>query len=145
IDLTDNPTLYDSINDLYMRNMTIAQQHFDYKIKARLDGPFIRKSLVDFGKQTTTISGGAYGRVYKTDKNFAIKELKEDFLDSYGDINAPFIRETAIMRYLDHPNIINIDAMTFGPPIELVMPLARGTLNDVDLRPKLARQRTFYQ
>ena len=68
---------------------------------------------------------GTYGKVYKVQKNdtkeiFAIKKIKMD-VDTEG-IPSTALREIAILKKINHPNIINITDLAFSDKhIELVL------------------------
>lgn len=69
------------------------------------------------------IGSGAYGKVFKSSKDFAVKvQLKDDGV---------YIREISILRYLNHPNIIKPEGHMFiknADEIHFAMQKADSTL-----------------
>ena len=103
-----------------------------------MPGPFVVPNLTAvIGIRKKEIARGTYGRVYSTSKDYAVKT----FLSK--ELNPSTMRETSILRYLDHPNVINLVAMQLEPP-RIAMPLAFGTLKNVQLS-KEKRMWYFYQ
>jgi len=95
------------------------------------------------GEKTTILGRGAYGDVHRTNKNIAVKKFDDDEILQEG-LKVSSIREISILRYLKHPNIINVFCFSFKD-LSLAMPIATGTLNDYKLNTEIQRKFIFYQ
>src|SRR5438105_11773596 len=90
----------------------------------------------EYGKKDTNIGHGTYGKVFSVKslniKNiYAIKEMKQETYE-VGGIHYTSLREIAIIKILNHPNIIEIKKVYVSPSkITMIMPLANGTLKSL--------------
>ena len=91
-----------------------------------------------YGSNEKNIADGSYGEVVKTENNFAVKKSEfENFLYIINEIN--------ILRYLNHPNIIELLAVTKTDlTINMAMPLAEKTYNNKSSN-IFSRKWIFYQ
>lgn len=94
------------------------------------------------GEEEKTLGGGNYGRVYKTTKNLAIKEFNGTIFE-VELMDTSTLKEIAILKYLKHPNIINVFALQI--PSLLVMSIASGTLENYKFTNIQHRKFIFYQ
>ena len=146
IELTDNYGLRKNLQQVYLYSIKMINDHFGHQLIAPMPGPFVVPDLGNVvGILQKEIARGTYGKVYMTTRGYAVKTFFREALDSST------MRETSILRYLDHPNVINLVAMQLEPP-QIAMPLASGTLRDIDTyRPgrkeerKEERKWYFYQ
>ena len=77
-----------------------------------------------YGSLSKMISHGTYGEVFKTKNNFAIKKSKSE------DISF-IINEIVILRYLNHPNIIELLSINENfKSVDIAMPLAEKTYDN---------------
>ena len=86
-----------------------------------------------FGKLTKLLGKGAYGAVYQTDKNYAVKRLLS-FKECADGIDPGTVVEIAILKYLRHPNVLpiyGIDLNIEECQFQFAMPLAEGSLREV--------------
>jgi serine/threonine protein kinase len=112
------------LRKVYMSLIEKTNQYLGRPQIAIMPGPFVlneKAFKVKFGEIVTRISSGTFGVVYTTDKDFAIKDFKEG-------IDSDVVQETAILRYLDHPNILNVLGIQLDVDTLLAMPLATGTV-----------------
>ncbi len=105
--------------------------------RSLLEGPRLYRTdqefEQEFGRRTIKLGRGSYGVVYKTNKDFAIKKLLSPS-ECYNGIDSSTVEEIAILKYLNHPNVLpiygidlNIDQCKFY----FAMPLAEGDLAGV--------------
>nr|QBK87314.1 MAG: cyclin-dependent protein kinase [Marseillevirus LCMAC201] len=138
VELLDKNSLRKTLQQAYLHSIEMINNHFGRKLVAPMPGPFVVPALgAIIGKREKKIAEGSYGAVYSTSKGYAVKIFLE------GELDSPTMRETAILRYLDHPNVINLVAMQLKPPI-IAMPLAAGTMDSLQLN-KEKRKWYFYQ
>ncbi len=117
--LRDKDLLRDTLQNIYIYSISQINRR---QFIVPMPGPFVVPDILTItGKLVDIIAEGSYGEVYKTDKDFVIKKIIKEQLDSFTT------REIAILHYLDHPNIINIKAVQLKPP-QFALPLARGTI-----------------
>lgn len=93
------------------------------------------------GKKEKVLGRGEYSKVYSTLTNTALKIFKKPHTD---EIMISSLKEIIILRYLIHPNIINVLCVQCDPEI-IAMPLASGTLDDYQLEYIKYRKMVFYQ
>ena len=107
------------------------------------------------GEKEEQLGSGSYGKVFRTTKNIAIKEFPFKDDDEYeyednieGEVNEGLststLREITILKYLKHPNIINLYAMQLYPE-SFAMPIANGTLDNYHFNTIQQRKFIFYQ
>lgn len=120
---------------------------------------FVTKHIKKFvGECQAVLGEGTYGRVCRTDRGFAVKEMRDDEIDSNVVI------ETSILRHLGvHPNILGIIAIqlqseedfikkaidsapSFAPDnsLYIALPLAQASLVDITIDEKM-RPFVYYQ
>ena len=81
----------------------------------------------EFGHRGEQIGRGSYSKVYITSMNVVVK-----IFNDYGEeINQNTIRELAILRNLDHPNIIQMLGFKYTNKKKLYMQKALGTMTDL--------------
>lgn len=89
----------------------------------------VRVGAYDLG---ATLGRGNYGLVKlgvhrETGKQYAVKIVKKDALEEDAVANVDIRREIAIMKALDHPNIVALEDVLYSPKrVFLVMELVRG-------------------
>ena len=94
-----------------------------------------------YGKIIRKIATGAYGTVYETTNNYAVKTR----LISADGESPDFLRELAVLKFLKHPNII----YTYGFKIVenyryMYMPMAILTFEDYLLSTDKKEELTIY-
>ena len=119
-----------------------------YQPVANMVPPFIIDNKINlykiYGAPTGKILGkGTYGMVYDTKTGYAIKKMAA----IKNDISGSNMREVAVLRYLHHPNIIDIDGVYVkeNGDMSLVMNLAQGTMDVHAGYSLLQRKSIFYQ
>jgi len=91
------------------------------------------------------IGKGTSGNVYSTDKGYAVKKILTSGESFDEDDYQRLTREISILRYLNHPNIINIFNVQLKPP-KLALSFAKyGTLDKISLDNIMCRKWIFYQ
>ena len=92
---------------------------------------FFRKDHQLYGERCGLIATGTYGSVYKTTNGYAMKIFRTEDGDKDEGEAASIIREVAILRHLEHPNILKLLATNIlGTKRIVYMNLAMGTLQD---------------
>jgi serine/threonine protein kinase len=139
-DLQSFKTLRPSLEDLkqiYILNLNSIKGE---PVKYQMPLPFIIPDLTTrCGEIIKEIASGTFGTVYATDK-CAIKNIKSQNIDT------SVVRENAILRYLNHPNIIELLGLQFEPTLQIGMQLANGTWYDIpDLDKESVRKPVYYQ
>jgi len=137
--LESNPKLRETLKDAYIESINAINKYFGLRVIAEMPGPFIVPDISVFvGNKVKDIARGMYGVVYSTDKDYAVKQMIR------GQLDSSTIREVAILRYLDHPNVISVTKMQMNPP-KIAMPLAIESMKDADLSSLNMRKWIFYQ
>lgn len=92
-------------------------------------GYYLKDKVEELGK-------GVYGQVYKSGK-YAIKTFLTDTYVDNPYLDPSFLRETSVLRHLNHPNIVNLIDIVSGSPerpddnlVSIVLPLADYNLHD---------------
>ncbi len=138
VKLLDKDSLRKTLQQTYLYSIEMINNHFGRKFVAPMPGPFMVPDITAIvGTLEKKLAEGSSGIVYSTSKSYAVKKFRATELDKST------MRETSILRYLDHPNVINLVAMQLEPP-SIAMPLAAGTLEGLQLD-KEKRQWYFYQ
>nr|QBK87748.1 MAG: cyclin-dependent protein kinase [Marseillevirus LCMAC202] len=138
VELADKDSLRETLQQAYLYSIEMINKHFGRKFVAPMPGPFVVPDITAIvGTLEKPLAEGTYGEVYSTSKGYAVKKFLATTLDEST------MRETSILRYLDHPNVINLVAMQLEPP-NIAMPLAAGTLEGLQLD-KEKRKWYFYQ
>lgn len=98
------------LSDVQLNDISIALQkdlsRFELLEEVRRINTQEYPEFKDFGQVQDRIGEGAYGQVYATDKDYAVKIQNDD--ESY---NSDILWECAALTYLDHPNIIKPEAI----------------------------------
>lgn len=103
---------------------------------------FIVKNIFNKHRKLNKLGEGTYGKVYKCEGNVAIKKCI--IFSGYDEDNFPtaYVNEISILKYLNHPNIINICQVQMNTDIAFSMPLC----NDLHYeRNKSIRKNIIYQ
>ncbi len=131
--------LRETLHKVYIHAITRVNDWYGYQFAVSMPGPFVVPDITPIaGKKVADIASGTYGEVYKTDKDMAVKRMRE------YDLDASTLREVSILHYLDHPNVISFKAIQLNPP-KIAMPLAAGTLEILNLTTIVNRKWVFYQ
>jgi len=130
--ITDVPIIEHNYRKYPIRYTTKLKStnYEDIKYLPRLDISFYIKN--DYGY----IGGGLYGRVYKSG-NYAIKTFVNTFPYQSHYLDSSYLRETAALLRLKHPNIIDLIDIIEGTPsnsldktsLSIIMPLADMNLD----------------
>ena len=104
-----------------------------------IHSPFIVPDLsVIVGDETETIGFGSFGQVYETESGYAVKNFHGQ------ELTKDVLNEVAILRYLQHPNILSPIAMQMNP-IKIAFPLAVTDINEMGSQELTFRKSMFYQ
>ena len=131
--ITNDPIIVDNYKRYSIRhtNQILSKNYEHIKYVPRYNLDFYTKNGASY------IGGGLYGRVYKSGV-YAIKTFVNTFPYESNYLDSSYLRETATLLRLNHPNIIELIDILEGTPsqtlrkdsLSIVMPLASMNLQE---------------